>query len=308
MVPAGGDLAVPRARRARRTAAPASTAATDDDVRALTDALHDALARLHAVLGDVAYNVVVHTAPRDDPRPFHWWVDIVPRLGVTGGFELGTGVLVNPVAPETAAATLRDAVRLARRRSRSTRRPPTCGASIEPIERHVDWMADAESITFTSTTQRGVGTRFDCLTRVGPFRTTDRMTVTEWEPGRAMGIEHRGVVTGRGRFTLAPPAARPHPLHLDRGAHVPVVDGRRGRRARGQARAARGLAPQPAPPEATRRERRRLVLGYELRPSITGRRCAPSGPPLCAWPAVSPDLSVGRRLSRLGGVGFVSTR
>ena len=73
---------------------------------------------------------------------------------------------------------------------------------LEPIERHVDWMADAVSITFTSATRRGVGTSFDCLTRVGPFRTTDRMTITEWEPERAMGIEHRGFVTGRGRFTL----------------------------------------------------------------------------------------------------------
>jgi len=73
---------------------------------------------------------------------------------------------------------------------------------IEPIDRHLDWMADAVSITFASTQRRGVGTRFDCLTRIGPFRTTDRMTVTEWDPGRAMGIEHRGVVTGRGRFRL----------------------------------------------------------------------------------------------------------
>jgi hypothetical protein len=73
---------------------------------------------------------------------------------------------------------------------------------IESIEHHPDWMVDAVSITFTSTTRRGVGTRFECLTRVGPFRTTDRMTVTEWDPGRAMGIEHLGVVTGRGRFRL----------------------------------------------------------------------------------------------------------
>jgi hypothetical protein len=73
---------------------------------------------------------------------------------------------------------------------------------IEPIERHVEWMADAVSITFTGAKRRGVGTSFDCLTRIGPFRTTDRMTVTEWDPGRSMGIEHRGVVTGRGRFTL----------------------------------------------------------------------------------------------------------
>ena len=73
---------------------------------------------------------------------------------------------------------------------------------IEPIEHHVEWMADAESITFTSTSHRGVGTCFDCVTRIGPLHTTDRMEITEWDPDRAMGIEHRGVVTGRGLFTL----------------------------------------------------------------------------------------------------------
>ena len=75
---------------------------------------------------------------------------------------------------------------------------------IEPIETHVEWMTDAVSITFTSTQHRGVGTTFDCLTKIGPLRTTDRMVVTEWEPERAMGIEHRGLFTGTGRFTLEP--------------------------------------------------------------------------------------------------------
>jgi uncharacterized protein YndB with AHSA1/START domain len=74
--------------------------------------------------------------------------------------------------------------------------------AVEPIESHVEWMADAESITFTGARTRGVGTTFDCRTKVGPFRLVDRMTVTEWEPPRAMGIEHHGLVTGRGRFTL----------------------------------------------------------------------------------------------------------
>jgi uncharacterized protein YndB with AHSA1/START domain len=73
---------------------------------------------------------------------------------------------------------------------------------VESIEHHTAWMADAKRITFVSSSTRGVGTEFDCLTRIGPFRMTDRMTVTEWEPGRAMGIEHRGVVTGSGRFTV----------------------------------------------------------------------------------------------------------
>jgi UDPglucose--hexose-1-phosphate uridylyltransferase len=82
---------------------------SDDEVRALTDALQDALARLHRILGELSYNIVVNTAPRDDPRPFHCWIDIVPRLGVIGGFEMGTGLLVNPVAPEMTAELLRNA-------------------------------------------------------------------------------------------------------------------------------------------------------------------------------------------------------
>jgi uncharacterized protein YndB with AHSA1/START domain len=73
---------------------------------------------------------------------------------------------------------------------------------VESIEHHTDWMADAERITFVSSRRRGIGTEFDCLTRVGPFRTTDRMTITGWDPGHTIGIEHRGVVTGRGQFTL----------------------------------------------------------------------------------------------------------
>jgi carbon monoxide dehydrogenase subunit G len=80
--------------------------------------------------------------------------------------------------------------------------PATVWQTVEPIERHVEWMADAESIRFTSPRTRGTGTSFDCVTKVGPIRMTDRMTVTEWDPGRAMGIEHHGLVTGRGRFTL----------------------------------------------------------------------------------------------------------
>jgi hypothetical protein len=73
---------------------------------------------------------------------------------------------------------------------------------VETIEHHTDWMADAERIAFVSSQRRGVGTEFDCFTRIGPFRLRDRMTVTEWEPRRAMGIEHRGVVSGRGRFSV----------------------------------------------------------------------------------------------------------
>jgi hypothetical protein len=75
---------------------------------------------------------------------------------------------------------------------------------LEPIERHVDWMADAASIVFDGPERRGVGTRFWCVTEVGPLRLIDHMEITAWEPGRAMGVRHAGIVGGDGRFTLEP--------------------------------------------------------------------------------------------------------
>ncbi len=86
---------------------------------------------------------------------------------------------------------------------------------VEPVERHVDWMADAVSIRFQTDQTRGVGTEFLCDTKVGPIRLTDRMQITEWRPaidavdgvdgqtGR-MGVRHSGIVTGTGVFTIEP--------------------------------------------------------------------------------------------------------
>lgn len=71
-------------------------------------ALREALLRLHHVLGDVAYNVVVHTAPHRALGTYHWHVHVLPRTSTAAGFEQGTGVLINTVAPEIAAAHLRD--------------------------------------------------------------------------------------------------------------------------------------------------------------------------------------------------------
>lgn len=75
---------------------------------------------------------------------------------------------------------------------------------VEPIERHVDWMHDAVAIRFVSDQTRGVGTAFLCDTKVGPIRLTDKMEITQWVPGKAMGVKHIGIVTGSGVFTLEP--------------------------------------------------------------------------------------------------------
>lgn len=75
---------------------------------------------------------------------------------------------------------------------------------VEPVERHVDWMHDAVAIRFETDQTRGVGTRFLCDTKVGPIKLVDRMEITEWRPGEAMGVRHTGLVTGTGLFTLEP--------------------------------------------------------------------------------------------------------
>jgi UDPglucose--hexose-1-phosphate uridylyltransferase len=87
-------------------------AATDGQVLGTALVLRDVLAALARALDDPPYNVVVHTAAArptvTDATPFHWWVEVVPRVSAVAGFELGTGVLVNTVAPEHAAERLRE--------------------------------------------------------------------------------------------------------------------------------------------------------------------------------------------------------
>lgn len=80
--------------------------------------------------------------------------------------------------------------------------PARVWAAVEDIGSHVTWMQDAEAIRFTSARRSGVGTTFDCETKVGPFRLTDKMEITRWKRRKAMGVRHVGLVTGTGEFTL----------------------------------------------------------------------------------------------------------
>lgn len=75
---------------------------------------------------------------------------------------------------------------------------------VRRIDSHTEWMSDAESISFLSDQTEGVGTAFECLTKVGPLRLNDAMVVTEWAEQEVIGVRHTGLVTGEGRFTLAP--------------------------------------------------------------------------------------------------------
>jgi hypothetical protein len=80
--------------------------------------------------------------------------------------------------------------------------PSRVWEEVRHLDRHVEWMDDAERIRFLDGQQQGIGTRIECVTRVGRLRTTDVMVVTEWEPERAVTVVHQGRVTGIGRITL----------------------------------------------------------------------------------------------------------
>ena len=86
--------------------------ATDVEVDGLASLLPQVLRALDRVRSHPSYNWFVHgdRASADGTGGFHWHVEVVPRLVRPDGYELGSGVAVNPVRPETAAAELRTAM------------------------------------------------------------------------------------------------------------------------------------------------------------------------------------------------------
>jgi UDPglucose--hexose-1-phosphate uridylyltransferase len=71
--------------------------------------VRNGLAMLRSTLGDVAYNLVFHTAPHRHDGNYHWHAHVWPKLVTVAGFERGTGVMINITPPESAAADLRRA-------------------------------------------------------------------------------------------------------------------------------------------------------------------------------------------------------
>lgn len=90
----------------RRHAAQFSDA-TDAETDHLAELLPSLLRTLDEIRARPSYNWFVHGAREGPSTPFHWHVEIAPRLVRADGYEVGSGVMVNPVAPETAAADYR---------------------------------------------------------------------------------------------------------------------------------------------------------------------------------------------------------
>jgi len=85
---------------------------------AVAVALKRALSAIATTTGDAPLNAWLHTVPcrpdtpeHGDPvQPFHWHIEVAPRLTTLAGFELGTGIAIDTVEPREAAARLRAAL------------------------------------------------------------------------------------------------------------------------------------------------------------------------------------------------------
>ncbi len=94
----------------------------EEALKELADLYGALIGALYRQLGDFDFNVTIDTPPLqksfpteaffdDIPKIWRFGLDILPRLYRFGGFELGSGVPINPVAPEEAAALLRESLK-----------------------------------------------------------------------------------------------------------------------------------------------------------------------------------------------------
>ena len=201
-------LVIPRTHEAHlQDSAPA-------DLAAVGRAVRDALEQLRRLLGDVSYNLVFHTAPHRHNGPFHWHAHIWPKLVSIAGFERGTGVLINIVPPGVLGPGAPQGRRHAGLVRRVTRvyvstlidaAPSEVWQAVEPIERHVEWMTDADGDPVRGRRSGAASAPGSSATpRSGRCGSPTTWRSPSGTRARTMGVRHAGLVTGTGRFTLEP--------------------------------------------------------------------------------------------------------
>lgn len=81
------------------------------ELKDFAEALRISLAKVFHGLNNPAYNFFIHTPPTDaehDYDFYHWHLEINPRIGEWGGFELGTGSEVINTDPDEVAEYLKN--------------------------------------------------------------------------------------------------------------------------------------------------------------------------------------------------------
>ncbi len=83
---------------------------SEDEIVELAGLLREVLSRLYHGLGDPDYNYVIRSSPigDEDTRHLHWYMVIIPKISIPAGFEIGSGIYINTVAPEESARFLKE--------------------------------------------------------------------------------------------------------------------------------------------------------------------------------------------------------
>ena len=71
-------------------------------------------------------------------------------------------------------------------------------------EHQDDWMLEASDFAVVSSHREGVGVEAEATISIGGIKTRDRVRITQWEPGRLLGIAHLGWVSGHADMKLLP--------------------------------------------------------------------------------------------------------
>lgn len=81
---------------------------TPKEIEDFAAVLGEVLRKVDVGLGNPDYNYVIQSAPSDrgTTDAFHWYLTLVVRVSGLAGFELASGIFVNPVIPEEAAKFL----------------------------------------------------------------------------------------------------------------------------------------------------------------------------------------------------------
>jgi len=84
----------------------------DDEIEDLAVVLRRVIGAIRRACDDPDYNLVVYSAPHNGhpEEVFLWHIKILPKLTSPAGFELGSGMGINTVAPEDSAKILRESM------------------------------------------------------------------------------------------------------------------------------------------------------------------------------------------------------
>ena len=86
--------------------------ADDCSMAALAQISRQVIVALDRLRANPPFNYFIQSLPLSDSERahYHWQLRLLPQFSRAAGFEWGSGIHINPVAPEVAARRLRDAL------------------------------------------------------------------------------------------------------------------------------------------------------------------------------------------------------